>query len=334
LFCVSCHGQEAATIDRGWRNYGPAMLYKYMTSFLLRMQSFINESADSDSRSSDIGDAPYSLNEFHRLFAEEYGSVITDGDVTQKAVVYHTTPSKRTRNVGWYHVFEYNSNPIDTRPDPEQNSPALARSTTRDDFWCGICTAVGDSVSICIGHVLVGKLVLTHFPDILGSSKLLGIENIRSLHGMKISKEHKMEVLFPDFDRFKDFVKNCLKKTLKWNKHPFAIGFSDAARQKLLCQYELCSNFEIENSDGSLDPALQQSIATALSQRNLESILSTGLRGMNSDYIDFLLELRVYYDQQYLALCANDENLSSQKATILLRNNWMKADFFLPFLPG
>jgi len=312
--------------DSGWRKYGPGMLYTYITSFLLRMQRLVNESADLDLEaiSGDGAHTPYSLNEFHDLLAEEYGSVLTNGDSTQKAVVYHTTPSKRIRHVGWYHVFDYNSHPIASIPDPlQQNVPEVAQRPT-DCFWSVICSTFVDGLQISIGHVLVGKLLLTHFPNVLQTGTITQNEMLQ-LHKKDISNFHTLEYLFPDYKWLQTFVKNCLVRTLKWK---FLLTPSHPEREVILQKKEICSNFQMECIDEGLDPELQQTIQDAINERKLESLISTGSRGMNSDYILFLHGLRISYHEMCAVLCSR--GMKGRAATSEIKKRWFSEDYILP----
>ncbi len=315
--------------DSGWSKYGPRLLYQYITSFLCRMQRLVNESADLDLEaiSGDGGLSPYSLNEFHDLLAKEYGSVLTNGDSTQKAVVYHTTPAKRIRNVGWYHVFEYNCHPIATIPDPIQNQMEVAPkspNSTADRFWCNICSTYADGFSLSIGHVLLGKLILTHFPDVLQNGYISAVK-VQELQKKNISNDYTLEFLFPDFRQFAGYVRNCVKKTLKWR---FLSQTSGSEKHILLRKKEICSNFQMECTDEGLNADLQDAIQHAINERNLRTLISVGFQGMNSEYILFLHGLHIFFIQQRAVLCRT--GMKTQEATAHLRKLWFSEDYVLP----
>jgi hypothetical protein len=317
--------------DSGWRKYGPGMLYKYITSFLLQMQRLVNESADSNLEeiSGDGGHAPYSINEFHDTLAKEYGRVLTNEDSTQSAVVYHTTPSRRNRNVGWYHVFEYNSHPIATIPDPIQNQPEVEQSTRAppDCFWGDICTADVDGERISIAHILIGKLILTHFfPIINQKGKTLSKPDVEQLYQKKIGNNLTLDFLFPDFQRFQTFLKNCFRNNLTWKLLPFQSDTPNLESQQH--RKEICSNFQMECIDEGLDPELEDNIQQAINEKKLPRLISLGSRGMNSDYILFFHGLHIYYTQQCAELCC--EGRGGRQATSDLKKLWFNEGYVLP----
>lgn len=335
LFRVPSQGDVeedwSTVVDSGWRKYGPRRLYNYITDFLRQMQRLVNESDDSAPISQgNLDHAPFSLNEFHHFLAQQYGKVLTSGDSTQTPVVYHTTHSKRNRNIGWYHSFEYDSSPMETIPDPSQNQPEVVQGTKPppDRFWCDICSTDTDGYHMSIGHILVGKLVLTHFPQLVGRQGSISAREIRELHKTRISNEHTLEYLFPDARRFATFVKNCLSKTLKWRLHPFEP--SDASEnQKLQHKYEVCSKFQIECTPGGLDPELAGAIQSALNERKLKNILSVGWQGVNTECIFFLHGLHIFYQQECAGLCERNEGMSSQKAASELQKLWGSENYVL-----
>jgi hypothetical protein len=332
LFRVHGDGQVDLSMvaDSGWRKYGPGMLYKYITDFLLQMQRLLNESADFDLEeiSGDGGHAPYSLNEFHDFLAKEYGRVLTNEDSTQNAVVYHTTVSRRNRNVGWYHVFEYNSHPIATIPDPIQNQPEVEESTRAppDCFWWDICSTHVNGLRISVAHVLVGKLILTHFPKILQDKISLSPKDIKQLQTKKISNNLTLQYLFPDSRHFHDFVRNCLRSTLKWKLLPFDSNLPDFHELEL--KKEICSNFQMECSDEGLDQALELNIQEAINERKLPRIISVGSRGMNSDYILFLQSLHLCYKEQCAELCS--QGIGSRQASSDIKKQWLNENYEIP----
>jgi hypothetical protein len=121
--------QEFASLgDAGWRLYEPGLFYEHiLNTFLLPMRRLVVESneLDLEAITGTRGYEPYSTEEFHDLFAEAYEHVLTNGDPSKNAVVFHTTRSKRIRkdNIGWYHPFKYNRHGIGNIPDIIQNEP-------------------------------------------------------------------------------------------------------------------------------------------------------------------------------------------------------------------
>jgi hypothetical protein len=325
--------------DAAWKNYVPGLSYEYIvTSFLLPMEKLFNKTPNLDLEgiiSGDRGHVPYSLEEFHDLFAEQYEMVLTNGDSTQKAVVFHTTTSKRNRNVGWYHVYEYNRHPIADIPDPiqdPQHNAQVRRNQKPDCFWTGICTPLVDYFSMSIGHILVGKLVLKHFPNVLGSSyaSLLKDEEIRMLHGKQISNSYTLEYLFPDYKQFRTFVRNCLKKTLKWHLFPFTTTSDVQDSFRLKCMHVICSQLQLECFEGGLDLTLVETIEASIVGRKLGNLLLVGCTAMNSNYILFLKGLHTFYLQWCAELCGLNPGWSTQAATKELRKQWFDKAYLLP----
>lgn len=220
--------------DGGWKTYVPRLLYEHIVSdFIQPMQRHLENATNVNMESirSNRGKEPYSLEEFHDIIAHEYDYVLTSANPSEKAIVYHTTPSNRNRNVGWYHVYEYHMLTVETIPDPVANEAHQEQRTAtyRDYFWTGLCSldlfSNDVSVRISVGHLLVGKLVLTMFPSGDGPLKSsLSVPERRQLYSAQISEDHTMSDLWPNFDQFVNFVKNCLQKTLKWKLHPFTPG--------------------------------------------------------------------------------------------------------------
>jgi hypothetical protein len=135
-----------------------------------------------------------------------------------------------------------------------------------------------------------------------------------------------LDFLFPDFQRFQIFVRNCLRNTLKWYLHPFQYGIPDYESQ--VRRIEICSNFQMECIDEGLDPVLEENIHFAINEKKLPRLISLGSRGMNSDYILFFHGLHIYYTQQCAELCC--EGRSGRKATSDLKKLWFNEGYVLP----
>jgi hypothetical protein len=238
----------------GWLTYVPRLVYEYIImSFLIPMQNYLREApADFDVdliSSQDGGDAPYSLKEFQKCFAEEYSHFLTNGDPSKRAVVFHTTATRRRKRAffGWFHVFDPKVHSIPIVSDPVQ----IVEQGTQghripNHFWPVICNATfhvtvtvamnGDTMKdvlleMSIGHIIVGKMLLIDHEekkktnndqkDILGKRASFDVALATTMHDMVICNWVRMKDLWPDLNKFREYVKNCWKKTLNWQSHPF-----------------------------------------------------------------------------------------------------------------
>jgi hypothetical protein len=339
--------------DAGWRKYVPGLGYDHIiSSFLLPMHRLVVESTDLDLQaiSGNRGFAPYSVEEFHDIFAEQFERVLTNGNESQRALVFHTTPSYRTRNVGWYHPFGYHRHTIANIPDPLQNAAlATDANTYADCFWTGLCKvtvivtlAAPDNgvpqanrndhvVNMSIGHILVGKMILKHFGSLLGTrGVILSRKDVKKMHVMKISTNHTLKDLWPDYQRFYNFVRNCMRSNLKWDLHPFTSGsLNENQRIQQRCKFQLCSDYKIQGVEEGLSEQLGESINMAITDRKLDPILEVGAKGMNSQYVNFLLGLRDLYDERCAELCGVGGR-SCQRVTSDLCSLWRNGVNILP----
>jgi hypothetical protein len=268
---------------------------------------------DEGSRNS--GYLPFSNEEFNDIVAQVYVSFVTNNDPTQKAIVYHTTQSNRNRYLGEYYVFEYNGSEMVSVPDPtgarlprrEQAQDKNGR-TFPDVFWSILCNAsppaslmgVGRVVpfTIAVRAVLVGSLLLKFDPNILGRQKAISKDTIKEIYAMQITENHTIQDLCPDFAKFSTFVKNCADGCLQFRSHPYQQpNFTSEKRQQHLGKVALCRNFQLEGSNRSvLGEGLEDSISVAIRHGKLLQFLELGLRGMNNEYVEFLLRLQHLYE--------------------------------------
>jgi len=338
--------------DHGWRTYVPGLAYQHIvTTFVVPMRQRVVESPRWDVRAilGTHGFPPWSLEEFHDVIGSQYESMLKNGDPNPalKAVVYHTTVSSRNRRPGWYHVFEYNRHTIFDIPNlvEKAESQTELKKKPADYFWPGLCKirvtvplssptdgvsvgASGRDLDISIGHILIGKVFLTYYQSLLGTPKvILSPNDLKALHVKKISTIHSLSDLWPDFIQFSNFVKNCMKKTFKWQYHPFD-GLKEEEQVVLQFKYEMCVSYQMEGISGVFNDNLKQQMNQAISTRMLTPILVVGRQGMNSQYVDFLLELRVFYDKEISEKC--NERCSSQKVTSMLQKRLSKEGELLP----
>jgi hypothetical protein len=329
--------------DAGWKTYVPRLLYEHIvTTLILPMQRLLENATDVDIQSITgvRGYGPYTLEEFHDIIALQYQCMLTNGDTSQKAIVYHTTLSNRNRNVGWYHIYEYNMHPIEVVPDPIQNEGNGEQRSFGDYFWSGICyhddmvNIPGRELPACvrlsIGHILVGKLVLTHYGHHLGRMESrLTVEEVTFLHGHRISEHHTMKDLWPDSKQFSDFVKNCMKNTLKWEKYPFTnvSGLSGKQRSELIAKHEVCHRYKVHGIDQGIDDQLKESITAAMMEKKFLPLLDLASKGMNSEIAFFLMATHDFLNEQCVQLC--NEAMSSQKVASDLRKLWCGQNYIL-----
>jgi hypothetical protein len=334
--------------DHGWRTYVPGLAYQYIvTTFVVPMRKRVEESPNLDVGSilGTNGFPPWSLEEFHDVIGSQYEFFLKNGDPNPalKAVVYHTTVSSRNRRPGWYHVFEYNAHTIADIPNMVENADTQTElKKPADYFWPGLCKfrvtvplsdaawagASGRDLDISIGHILIGKMILTYYESLLGTPKvILSPNELKTLHVKKISTNHSLLDLWPDFIQFSNFVRNCMKNTFKWQVHPFD-GLKEEERIVLDFKYQMCVSYQIEGISGVVNDQLKQEMNQAISNRMLTPILVVGGQGMNSQYVKFLLELRVLYDKEISEKC--NERCSSQKVTSILKKRLSKKGELLP----
>ena len=353
----------------GWLTYVPRLVYEYIiTSFLLPMQNYLREAPDDldlDSISSqDGGHAPYSLKEFQKCFAEEYSYLLTNGDPSKRAVVFHTTSTRRRKRVflGWFHVFDPNVHAIPIVSDLVHVVDQVTQSRRYPNhFWPVICNATfpvtvtvpmngdtttvpmnGDStrdvlLEMSIGHIIVGKMLLIAHgekkktkndqKDVLGTKASFDVSLVTTMHGMVICNRVKMKDLWPDLNKFKEYVKNCWKKTLNWQSHPFeGDGLSEDERWKLLARYQICDNYQIEMFDGGLEDALKDSISLAMEGRHFMTILQVLTRGLNYDLSYVLMSLQNHYDLECQRLCNSPtEKITSHAVAKNLFEKWQSS---------
>lgn len=329
----------------------PGLAYQHIvTTFVVPMTKRVEESRHLDVGAilGPRGFPPWSLEEFHDVIGFQYDSFLKNGDPNPslKAVVYHTTVSSRNRRPGWYHVFEYNAHTIFDIPTLVENADTQTElKKPADYFWPGLCkirvtvplssppdvASLGARVrdiDISIGHLLIGKMILTYYQSLLGTPKvILSPNELKTLHGKKISTHHSLHDLWPDFIQFSNFVKNCMKNTFKWQEHPFD-RLKEEERMVLEFKYQMCVSYQIEGISSGFNDQLKQQMNQEISSRMLNPILVVGGQGLNSQYVDFLLELRVFYEKEISQNC--NERCSSQKVTSILKKRLSKEGELLP----
>jgi hypothetical protein len=284
-----------------------------------------------------LGDGPYgpwTIEEFHGAFGFQYDLFLTNNLLGLRPVVYHTTVSNRNRNPGWYWEFKYNKRSIEEIAEPVATQDTSAEvKQPADYFWATLCEVKitdeeRNSVSISIGHILVGKMILTHFKDLLGTNNVvLSPILMKQLYEKKISENHTLMDLWPDFDKFTNFVRSAMRKTFQWKSHPFS-AMNKILQTKFLQKHQICHLYQIEGIGQGVDDELEEQIDLVLKERKLMPILKVGALAMNSQYVDFLFELRELYDREIALKC--NEQTGSQKVASALRKELCKAGVVLP----
>lgn len=326
----------------GWLTYAPRLIYEFIVVALAQMEEGVRDLQLDEGVNVDgimcplLRLFPYSLEEFNAVFADEYCNVLTNGDPSKRAIVFHTTPTRRRRSnfLGWYHLFDPKLRSIPVGPDPVQ----IAEQATPkhpNKFWPVICLVSMDvsvvladhstrdvRVEMSVGHIIVGKMMLVahdemkktnnYQKNISGPKSTLDAALVRTMHGLTISNGVKMNDLWPDFRKFREYVKNCWNKTLNLPSYPFSgDGFKEDDRLKFLARYLLCKNYQIETIDDGLDDSLKDSIMSALEGRDLDTILQNSMKGLNFHMASFLLSMQ----HEYYLECNRRCNHPTEKVT-------------------
>jgi hypothetical protein len=306
-----------AGVPKGWLNDVPMHLYGFIVeSFLYVMQGVIGASLNYNAAefTGEDGYAPFSVAEFNDIIGSTYTEFVTNGDSREKPIVFHTTQSNRNRNIGWYHVFVYNSREVPTIPLPSHGpsharriaaGPNIGRSF-RDDFWSGLCRAhhIPGGFQISLKAVLVGHLLVTNYLGMLGGGAnfRLTADMIKDLYNKEITPDHHLKDLVGDWTPFLQFVKNLLKAkaTLNFRDYPEYIGMQDRRKNDYLEKVRVCQQFQLDGGSGDgVDGELEESISSVIRSGKLVDILNVGIEGMNAEYVRFLINLQ----ERYAVLC-------------------------------
>jgi hypothetical protein len=261
---------------------------------------------------------PYSIEEWNDVMAHAYSEFVCDDSKPEHAkdepIVYLTRPSKRNVKLGEYQRYLYTANEPPTVPNPDvavvQNPPRQGRSMP-EKFWSYLCrvrkncpTSAGGRTMvplfISIRVVLVGSVLWKTY----GEDELLkGVNSITkawatTLHQKQISPHHRMSDMFPDFHSFQQFCTNTNKTIWFFGSHPHHPGVSDAQKAERLAIHVLCEQFQLDIDGDGISPQIDGDIARLLARRRLIPILEMGLKGMNADYLDYILALQVEFNER------------------------------------
>jgi hypothetical protein len=161
--------------------------------------------------------------------------------------------------------------------------------TYPDVFWSALCEIqhfippaqvgmVATSIRISIRAVLVGAMLLSVEPLLLGNKSKLSQQIIKTVHQMQISVDHTMKDLCPDFKRFAVFVKNCERNCLRFKYHPFSDEMDERKRQEQLGKIALCRQFKMEAVNEGIDENIELKISQSIRNGKLLPILRVGAK--------------------------------------------------------
>ena len=138
-----------------------------------------------------------------------------------------------------------------------------------------------------------------------------------------------MKDLWPDSKQFLDFVKNCMKSTLKWENYPFTSVsvLSGKQRCELIARYEVCHRYKIHGIEQGIDDQLEESITAAVREKKFLPLLDLASKGMNWDIALFLMKTHNFLNEQCVQRC--NEAMSSQKVASNLRKLWCGENYIL-----
>jgi hypothetical protein len=280
----------------------------------------------------------FSINEWNDAVGKAYVPFFTDGDESERAIVYHTTRLKRNRCIGVYFIYEYHPNQLPSIPLPLADvamvSTQVDRRSCPDVFWSALCQVqcASPTFKINLRTVLVGSLLLKLEPQLLapGIATLSQPLKMR-LHRMQITVDRTLSDLVPNYNTLHDCVKNS-KKIWLFERHPFT-NFQANHKKKQMKILQLCQCFKIEGEEEGVGDPLDAMISHVIRQGKLLPILDIGLKGMNGEYVEFLLKLQSHYEIAVQEKCQEQgSNFSPRKVAQSLANEWRKHDFALPFL--
>jgi hypothetical protein len=355
----SDHGSES-----GWRNDIPALLYQHIVATLLNvMQKRISDEPgfNVEEITGESGHSPFSIEEWHDVIGEVYVKFVTNGDPNEQAIVYRTTATKRNRYLGQYCTFNHHPNPILTVPVHNRRAPVVSPEddkkgrTNPSRFWSSLCVvkhrfSMSDGTvkqfNISLSAVLVGSLLLKLEPKLFcdGStpnddgtvntkvSVTVSAEHIKTIYGSQITPEHRVSDLFPNFNHFKDFVKNTEKNVWKFKQSPFG-GMKEVEKIQQMERVSVCLNFKIDPNSDVITAEIDATTKRVIQERKLLPILHQGLLAMNSRYVHFLMSLRVMYDLAILGNCKEEgegsTTMTHRKASEEVATLWRQHDFVL-----
>jgi hypothetical protein len=200
---------------KGWKNDVPRHVYAYIVeSFLFVIQDIIGQDTYSNQEEylGESGYAPFSVDEFNDIIAQSYVVFVTNDVQGEEPIVFHTTEKKRNRNLGWYHVFEYNGTEVPSVPIANMGDEATERIDHRicpDNFWADVCKPL-DSQGGCrisLRVMLVGHLLVTRYPKVF-TGGTISKTDAKEIHQIQITPDHKVSDLFGDLVRFQENVRN------------------------------------------------------------------------------------------------------------------------------
>jgi hypothetical protein len=350
--------------DSGWKSDIPAILYQHIVGTLLNdMQKRLSNdpNLNVEEITGESGHSPFSIEEWHDVIGEVYVEFVTNGDPNEQAIVYRTTATKRNRYLGQYCTFNHHPNPILTVPVHNRRAPVVSPEddkkgrTNPSRFWSSLCVvkhrfSMSDGTvkqfNISLSAVLVGSLLLKLEPKLFcdGSTpnddgtvntKVLvtvSAEHIKTIYGSQITPEHRVSDLFPNFNHFKDFVKNTEKNVWKFKQSPFG-GMKEVEKIQQMERVSVCLNLKIDPNSDVITAEIDATTKRVIQERKLLPILHQGLLAMNSRYVHFLMSLRIMYDLAILGNCKEEgegsTTMTHRKASEEVATLWRQHDFVL-----
>jgi hypothetical protein len=314
-------------VSRGWMNDVPLHVYEHIVkSFLFIMQDLIASSPNFNAAefTGEDGYAPFSVAELNDAIGQVYVDFVTNGVTSEKALVWHTTPSSRNRHLGHYHVYQFNRSEVPSIPIP--NVPTNARLEAAgskkgrsfpDSFWSALCSTKeipGLSCVMTLKSILVGHLLVTNYPGLVGDPNFqLQAPMVKDLYEMNITADHKLKDIGGTWKKFLEFLKNLRKPPkppLNFQDYPEYIGMTAREKEACLEKVRLCQDFQLEGESGDgVDDVLEERISRVIRSGKLLDIVRVGVSGMNAEYVTFLVNLQ----ERYEVLCQEAWDVEKMK---------------------
>jgi hypothetical protein len=187
--------------------------------------------------------------------------------------------------------------------------------------------------------MVIGHLLVTNYPQVFDDGSVLNTD-VKEIHQKQITPDHKVCDLFGDWKCFRENMRNMFRyEIVSFKNHTHYPKMDKRKRREHLRKVQLFQEFQLDgvNGDG-VDQALQDRIAAAIGNGNLSEVLKLGLKGMNSDYISFLIEGH----EEFLRRVATASHLEEQRQSSVatksttyrkkaykLAKEWCEPDFIL-----
>jgi hypothetical protein len=309
-------------LGSGWIKDIPFLVNEYVvTTFLKVIRDKMVSTPDFsfDHLKGESGYEPYSMLEWNDVMASVYAEFVCDGNAQERPIVYVTQPSKRNIKIGEYRVFEYHRYEPPTIRNPQVVDAAMAQQQPRngrsfpDLFWLLLCSDK-NSYPISAGSTTTVSLELNIRVIVVGyvlQELKAGGQNptklARKAHSMQISPRHRVSDLFRDYESFSQFITNANKSHWKFLHFPDYQKFDPAPRNRLLATMLLCKDLKLDVPNNGISHDLNAGLCQVIRQGKLTPILRMGMKVMNEEFFEFILNLRREFTQTVLACFEGDD---------------------------